>query len=302
MKTLVTGAAGFIGSHIVDELINLGHEVVAIDNESARSNSKFYWNDKAQNHKVDICELEKVLPLFTGVDTVFHLAAEARIQNSIDDPLRSVRTNAVGTMSILHCAQISGVKKVINSSTSSAYGKNSCPNTETDGNNCLTPYSASKVCAETLCKIYWELYGIQTFSLRYFNVYGPRQPLKGSYAPVVGLFFEQLKANLPLTIVGDGEQRRDFTYIDDVVEANIRIFNQLDIPKERIGSVFNVGTGKNYSINEIVDMISDNKTHLPPRPGEARETRANNQKMRDVFGWEPKHLLEDYIKKQLRGV
>ena len=302
MKTLVTGAAGFIGSHIVDELINLGHEVVAIDNESARSNSKFYWNDKAQNHKVDICELEKVLPLFTGVDTVFHLAAEARIQNSIDDPLRSVRTNAVGTMSILHCAQISGVKKVINSSTSSAYGKNSCPNTETDGNNCLTPYSASKVCAETLCRIYWELYGIQTFSLRYFNVYGPRQPLKGSYAPVVGLFFEQLKANLPLTIVGDGEQRRDFTYINDVVEANIRIFNQLDIPKERIGSVFNVGTGKNYSINEIVDMISDNKTHLPPRPGEARETRANNQKMREVFGWEPKHLLEDYIKKQLRGV
>jgi len=205
-------------------------------------------------------------------------------------------------MSIWHCAQISGVKKVINSSTSSAYGKNSCPNTETDGNNCLTPYSASKVCAETLCRIYWELYGIQTFSLRYFNVYGPRQPLKGSYAPVVGLFFEQLKANLPLTIVGDGEQRRDFTYIDDVVEANIRIFNQLDIPKERIGSVFNVGTGKNYSINEIVDMISDNKTHLPPRPGEARETRANNQKMREVFGWEPKHLLEDYIKKQLRGV
>ena len=302
MKTLVTGAAGFIGSHIVDELINLGHEVVAIDNESARSNSKFYWNDKAQNHKVDICELEKVLPLFTGVDTVFHLAAEARIQNSIDDPLRSVRTNAVGTMSVLHCAQVSGVKKVINSSTSSAYGKNSCPNTETDGNNCLTPYSASKVCAETLCKIYWELYGIQTFSLRYFNVYGPRQPLKGSYAPVVGLFFEQLKANSPLTIVGDGEQRRDFTYIDDVVEANIRIFNQLDIPKERIGSVFNVGTGKNYSINEIVDMISDNKTHLPPRPGEARETRANNQKMREVFGWEPKHLLEDYIKKQLREV
>jgi len=302
MKTLVTGAAGFIGSHIVDELINLGHEVVAIDNESARSNSKFYWNDKAQNHKIDICELEKILPLFTGVDTVFHLAAEARIQNSIDDPLRSVRTNAVGTMSVLHCAQISGVKKVINSSTSSAYGKNSCPNTETDGNNCLTPYSASKVCAETLCRIYWELYGIQTFSLRYFNVYGPRQPLKGSYAPVVGLFFEQLKANSPLTIVGDGEQRRDFTYIDDVVEANIRIFNQLDIPKERIGSVFNVGTGKNYSINEIVDMISDNKTHLPPRPGEARETRANNQKMREVFGWEPKHLLEDYIKKQLRGV
>lgn len=299
MKTLVTGAAGFIGSHIVDKLIDLGHEVVAVDNESARSNSAFYWNDRAQNYKIDICEVDKMLPLFDGVDTVFHLAAEARIQNSIDDPLRSVRTNAVGTMSILHCSQVSGVKKVINSSTSSAYGKNSCPNIETDGNNCLTPYSASKVCAETLCRIYWELYGIQTFSLRYFNVYGPRQPLKGSYAPVVGLFFEQLKANKPLTIVGDGHQRRDFTYIDDVVDANIRIFNQISIPEEVIGSVFNVGTGKNYSINEIAKMISDNKSYLPPRPGEARETKANNQKMREVFGWEPRHALDAWIATEL---
>jgi UDP-glucose 4-epimerase len=298
MKTLVTGAAGFIGSHIVDKLIDLGHEVVAIDNESARSNSKFYWNDKAQNYKIDICEMDKILPLFDRVDTVFHLAAEARIQNSINDPLRSVRTNAVGTMSILHCAQVSGVKKIINSSTSSAYGKNSCPNTETDRNNCLTPYSASKVCAETLCKIYWELYGIQTFSLRYFNVYGPRQPLKGSYAPVVGLFFEQLKTNSPLTIVGDGDQRRDFTYIDDVVDANMRIFNKILIPEEVIGSVFNVGTGRNYSINEIADIISSKKIYLPPRPGEARETKANNQKMREVFGWEPKHILEDWINKE----
>lgn len=302
MKTLVTGAAGFIGSHIVDKLIDLGHEVVAIDNESARSNSTFYWNNKAQNYKADICEVDKILPLFDGVDTVFHLAAEARIQNSIDDPLKSVRTNAVGTMSILHCSQVLGVKKVINSSTSSAYGKNPCPNTETDGNNCLTPYSASKVCAETLCRIYWELYGIQTFSLRYFNVYGPRQPLKGSYAPVVGLFFEQLKANKPLTIVGDGDQRRDFTYIDDVVDANISIFNQTSVQEKHIGSVFNVGTGKNYSINEIANLISNNKFYLPPRPGEARETKASNQKMQEVFSWKPKCSLEDWIKLELSNM
>lgn len=302
MKTLVTGAAGFIGSHIVDRLIADGHEVVAIDNESARSNSQFFWNEKAQNHKLDICDIEAICPLFEGVDTVFHLAAEARIQNSIDDPLATVKTNAVGTMSVLHCSQIHNVNKVINSSTSSSYGRSAIPNVETNRPDCLTPYSASKVCAESLCKIYWELYGIQTFSLRYFNVYGPRQPLKGHYAPVIGLFFEQLKSNRPLTIVGDGEQRRDFTYIDDVVDANIKIFEAESIPEEVIGSVFNVGTCKNYSINEIVGLISDNKIHIPPRKGECRETLADNSKIKEVFGWEPKHTLEQWIQHSLKNI
>lgn len=302
MKTLVTGAAGFIGSHIVDRLIAEGHEVIAIDNESARSNSQFYWNEKAQNHKLDVCDVDSILPLFQGVDTVFHLAAEARIQNSIEDPLATVRTNAVGTMSVLHCSQIHGVKKIINSSTSSSYGRSGIPNIEKNRPNCLTPYSASKVCAETLCKIYWELYGIQTFSLRYFNVYGPRQPLKGHYAPVIGLFFEQLKANKPLTIVGDGEQRRDFTYIDDVVDANITIFKTQSIPHGVIGSVFNVGTGRNYSINEIACLISNNKIHIPPRLGESRETLADNSKMLEVFGWYPRYILEEWIRRELRNV
>jgi UDP-glucose 4-epimerase len=299
MKTLVTGAAGFIGSHIVDRLITQGHEVITIDNESARSNSQFYWNKKAQNYKFDICDVDSIFPLFNGVDTVFHLAAEARIQNSIEDPLATVKTNAIGTMSVLHCSQAHGVKKVINSSTSSSYGRSKIPNIETNRSDCLTPYSASKVCAETLCKIYWELHGIQTFSLRYFNVYGPRQPLKGHYAPVIGLFFEQLKANKPLTVVGDGEQRRDFTHIDDVVDANIKIFEAQSIPEWSIGSVFNVGTGKNYSINEIVNLISANKIHVPPRKGESRETLASNSKMFEVFKWLPRRALEEWISEEL---
>lgn len=302
MKTLVTGAAGFIGSHLVDRLVMDGHEVVAIDNESARSNSQFFWNEKAKNYKLDICDVDAILPLFQGVDTVFHLAAEARIQMSIEDPLATVRTNTVGTMSVLHCSQVHGIKKVINSSTSSSYGRTLGPNVETTPPNCLTPYSASKVCAETLCKIYWELYGIQTYSLRYFNVYGPRQPLKGHYAPVIGLFFEQLKANCPLTIVGDGEQRRDFTYISDVIDANIKIFES-DCPVSGyIGTVFNVGTGRNYSINEIAERISPNKIHIPPRKGECRETLADIAKMRNVFGWKPKHTLEDWIEKELHSL
>jgi UDP-glucose 4-epimerase len=302
MKTLVTGAAGFIGSHIVDRLILDGHEVIAIDNESARSNSQFFWNERAQNYKLDICDVDKILPLFEGVDTVFHLAAEARIQNSIEDPLATVKTNAVGTMSVLHCSQVHDIKKVINSSTSSSYGRTGIPNVETTRSDCLTPYSASKVCAETLCRVYWELYGIQTFSLRYFNVYGSRQPLKGHYAPVIGLFFEQLKSNKPLTIVGDGEQRRDFTYIDDVVDANIKIFEAKSIPKHSIGSVFNVGTGKNYSINEIVNLISDKKIYIPPRKGECRETLADNLKMQNVFGWTARHTLEQWILKELNAM
>ena len=297
MKSLVTGGAGFIGSNLVDVLIELGHEVVVIDNESAESNEEFYWNNKAQNYKYDICDYEKIRPLYDGVDYVFHLAAESRIQPAILNPIEAVTKNCVGTCTVLQCAREAGVKKVVYSSTSSGYGFNEPPNHENQPDDCLNPYSVSKVAGEKICKMYNNLFGLKTISFRYFNVYGERSPLKGQYAPVIGLFLEQKKKGESLTIVDDGEQRRDFTHVSDVVQANILAATK-DIDDEFYGELYNVGNGINYSINEIANAISDNQINIPPRIGESRTTLANNGKLRTIFGWRPQVNLMDWIKTQ----
>ena len=297
-KSLVTGGAGFIGSNLVDRLLEMGHEVVVIDNEFSDAHDQFYWNDRAQNYKYDIRDYGNTRPLYDGVDYVFHIAAEARIQPAILNPIESVSINAIGTCTVLQCSREAGVKRVIYSSTSSAYGKNQTPNVETQPDDCLTPYSVSKVCGEKLCKMYTELYGLPTISFRYFNVYGERQPLKGQYAPLVGIFLRQKSAGEPLTIVGDGNQRRDFTYVGDVVNANILAATK-EVDREAFGKVYNVGTGTNYSINQIARMISDNTVHIAPRLGEARLTLAVNQRIKKVFGWQPNMKLSHWIKGQL---
>ena len=296
-KSLVTGGAGFIGSHIVDKLIELGHEVIVIDNESAESNEEFYWNDKAQNHKHDIRDYENTRPLYEGVDYVFHTAAEARIQPAILNPIEAVSINCVGTVTVLQCAREAGVKKVMYSSTSSGYGFNEPPNDETQRDDCLNPYSVSKVSGEKLCSMYTSLFGLRTVTFRYFNVYGERSPVSGQYAPVIGIFLRQRGDNEPLTIVGDGEQRRDFTHVSDIVQANILAATK-EVDEEFYGQLYNVGNGLNYSINEIADAISENQTNIPPRIGEARTTLADNTKLKTTFGWEPKVDLMDWISKQ----
>jgi UDP-glucose 4-epimerase len=297
MKSLVTGGAGFIGSNLVDALIELGHEVIVIDNESAESNGQFYWNDDAKNYKYDICDYEKTRTLYEGVDYVFHLAAEARIQPAILNPIKAINTNCVGTCTVLQCAREAGVEKVIYSSTSSGYGFNVSPNHENQSDDCLNPYSVSKVAGEKLCKMYNDLFGLNTVIFRYFNVYGERQPLKGQYAPVIGIFLRQRKDGEPLTIVGDGEQRRDFTHVSDVVQANILAATK-DIDDDFYGELYNVGNGVNYSINEIANIISDNQINIPARIGESRTTLANNGKLRTIFGWRPQVNLMDWIKTQ----
>lgn len=292
MKYLVTGGAGFIGSNLVDKLISLGHDVVCIDNESAECHEQFYWNDKAQNYKYDICDYDLITPLFKNIDCVFHVASDARIQPAILNPKKSIQSNAIGTANVLELCRINKVDRLIYSSTSSAYGKKALlPNQETQPSDPLTPYSAAKVFGENLAKVYYNLYGLKTISLRYFNVYGDRQPLKGQYAPVIGLFLKQKNEGRSLTVVGDGSQKRDFTNIEDVVQANI-----LSSKVEKgFGEMYNIGYGSNYSILEIANMISNDVKFIPPRIGEVQETLASNQKFKDLTGWVPKVSLIDWL-------
>lgn len=296
-KVLVTGGAGFIGSNLVDRLVSLGHKVISIDNESATSNSQFYWNSEAENHKLDITNLDLIQNLFEGVDYVFHTAAEARIQYSIENPLLVINTNIVGTTNVLQASRLANVKRVIYSMTSSIYGNsNPLPLVETQPTECLTPYSISKYAGEQLCKLYSNIYGLETASLRYFNIYGRREPSKGHYATVITKFINQHKAGEFLTIVGDGEQRRDFTHIDDAIDANILA---MTCETPLYGEVFNIGAGRNFSINELAQLISSKYQYLPMRPGEVRETLANNTKAKEILGWTPRRKLEDFIAQSL---
>ena len=295
MISLVTGGAGFIGSNLVDYLLSKGHQVVCIDNESAECNDKFYWNDKAWNINADITDYKVMRNAFTNVDYVFHLAAEARLQPAIKNPIEAVYKNCVGTTTVLQCAREAGVKRVVYSSTSSGYGNNSSPNIETQPDDCLNPYSASKVAAEKFCKMYSDLYGLETVVLRYFNVFGERSPTRGQYAPVIGIFQRQRDAEEPLTIVGDGTQRRDFIYVGDVARAN-ELAALMPGVKDHLGQVFNVGSGVNYSVQEIADAISDNQTYIPKRDGEMETTWSNIDKVNKVIGWRPEVDVLEWIK------
>lgn len=298
MKSIVTGGAGFIGSHIVDRLVDLGHTVVVIDTETSQVHDAFYHNLQADYYKLDIADYENTRSLYDDVDYVFHCAAESRIQPTLLNPLLTIRTNTLGTGTVLQCAREAGVKKVIYSSTSSGYGlRNESPLTEDMPDDCLNPYSVSKVAGEKLCTMYTKLFGLKTIIFRYFNVYGPREPLKGPYAPVVGLFLRQHAAGEALTIVPDGNQRRDFTHIDDVVSANL-LAMQTD-GHNFYGHIFNVGCGKNHSVLELAHMISDSTKMIEPRLGEAYITLADTNKLRRVFNWESSKHIEDYINESL---
>lgn len=294
MRALVTGGAGFIGSNLVDMLHVIGWELVVIDNESAECNEEFYWRRETSNYHMDICDYEKTRRLYDGIDYVFHLAAESRLQPAIENPIEAIHKNCVGTATVLQCAREAGVKRVVYSSTSSGYGNNPSPNVETQPDDCLNPYSVSKVSAEKICKMYSDLYGLETITLRYFNVFGERSPTTGQYAPVIGIFQRQKKSQEPLTIVGDGSQRRDFVYVKDVAFANyLAAVNPLG---EYVGEVFNVGTGKNYSVQEIANAISENQIYLPKRPGEMETTFADITKISKVLGWSPKVDVIEWIK------
>ena len=295
--SIVTGGAGFIGSHIVEKLKQLDHMVVVIDNEYS-DNDHFHWRKDTLNVNVDITDYKALKQACTGADYIFHLAAEARIGPAIENPVNALNINTIGTCNVLQCAREVKAKKVLYSSTSSGYGLNEAPNIETQPDDCLNPYSVSKIAGEKLCKMYTDLYGLNTIIFRYFNVFGERAPRKGQYAPVTGIFLRQKAAGEPLTIVGDGEQRRDYIYVKDVANANVMaaISNPDD---EAYGQVYNVGSGKNYSVNEIASFISDDTINIPPRVGEARNSLANIDKIQKTFAWKPEVDVEQWIKTQL---
>ena len=303
MKALVTGGAGFIGSNIVDSLIEQGHQVNVIDNESSDSHEQFYWNKDAKNVNLDICDYnDGFLSWFRDVDVVFHLAAEARIQPAIKNPTLAVKTNTLGTCNVLQAAREQGVKRVVYSSTSSAYGFNEIPSQENMVKDCLNPYSVSKTAGEELCSMYTKLFGLETVTFRYFNVYGERQPTKGQYAPVIGLFIKQFREGKPMTIVGDGLQRRDYTHISDVVRANILAATSDN--EGVVGELFNVGTSVNHNIFDLVKYISgkDELTEgneyvfIPERIGEVKESLSDVTKIKAALGWSSRVKLEKWIK------
>ena len=292
-KAIITGGAGFIGSHLVDALVNLGIQVSIIDDFSTGKvenvNKKAYcW--KQDISKVDINELTDFMK---GVDTVFHLAALARVQPSIEHPLPYHDANVTGTHNLLVAASRAGVDKFIFSSSSSVYGNASTPTSESHPKNPISPYALHKLIGEQYCKLFSTLYDIDTVSLRYFNVYGDRMNLEGAYRLAIPIFASQIKEGKPCTINNDGKQRRDFTYVGDVVDANIICASN---KKRFSGDVFNIGNGNNTSVNELVDMLGGERGK-GIKVVEPFETLADNAKALLDLDWDPKGNLENWIKK-----
>ncbi|MEK7154348.1 MAG: NAD-dependent epimerase/dehydratase family protein [Patescibacteria group bacterium] len=327
-KVLVTGGAGFIGSHLVDALVEEGYFVVVIDNLSTGKRSQI--NKKAKFIKADIRNLKRIEPYFKGVNLVFHLAARVHIQPSIKDPVPTFDHNVTGTLNVLLASRDAGIKRVVYSASSSAYGdQDTAPLYEEMTPHFKNPYSLSKYVGEEMCRLFSALYGLETVSLRYFNVYGPRQVATGAYAAVLGAFIKQFKDGKSLTIVGDGNTQRDFTHVFDVVKANLAAAKSDKVGK---GEVINIGTGKNYSINEVASMIltppergymlpardfnnprltggvvpnvkpetilasavKENRViYVSPRPGETRRSLANISRARQLLGWKPSISLEE---------
>lgn len=300
MRCLVTGACGFIGGHMVDALEGRGYTVDAVDNLSAESD--ITYRNKSKNvtyHNIDICDYEKMEKLFSErrYDLVFHLAAESRIQPSLVNPVKSAYVNVVGTCSLLNLCRDHRVSRFVYSSTSACYGtKNTPPLREDMPNDNLNPYAVTKLAAEDFCMMYWKTFGTPTVSLRYFNVYGDRMPSKGQYAPALAIFMKQKAEGVPLTVVGEGDQTRDFIHVSDVVEANLAV--ALEEPEKVCGEAFNVGTGKDISILSIAKNISDKITHIPPRSGESKNTLCDYTKLNTATGWTPKINLIDWLKEK----
>jgi nucleoside-diphosphate-sugar epimerase len=290
-QVIVTGGAGFIGSNLVDKLIEQGINVTVLDDLSTGKRENI--NPKAKFIECDLSTVSHGNLTFyiNGADTVFHLAAMARVQPSIEEPVPFHNVNVTGTHNLLVAARDVKVKRFVFSSSSSVYGNASVPTPEEHNLNPISPYALHKLIGEQYCKLFSTLYDIDTVSLRYFNVYGNRMNLEGAYRLAIPIFAKQILEGKVLTINNDGEQRRDFTHVDDVVNANILAAGSTSDLK---GDVFNIGNGSNYSVNELADMLGGEKSY-GNKVTEPFETLADNSKAALMLDWEPKGDLSEWI-------
>lgn len=301
-KAIVTGGAGFIGSHMTDLLLSLNIEVTVIDNLSSgnlRNLEQHKNNPKLSVVIQDISEHESIKPYFNGVDCVFHFAALADIVPSIQLPTKYHNSNVNGTLSVLEACRAGNVQRIIYAASSSCYGiPENYPTPESAAIKCQYPYAVTKYLGEQYCMYWQQIYNMNITSMRFFNVYGTRSRTSGTYGAVFGVFLAQKLNKKPFTVVGDGNQTRDFTYVTDVVNACYTAALRNDIS----GEIFNVGSGNTYSVNKLVSLLGGEVTFIPKRPGEPDCTFADTTKINKILNWYPKVTFENGVQNMLDNI
>lgn len=301
MKSLITGGCGFIGSHMTDRLLAEGHQVIVVDNCSTGRLENLAHCQRHENLKIvqaDICNYKEILPLFEGVDWVFHMAALADIVPSIQNPESYFRVNVNGTFSVLQASKIAGIKRFLYTASSSCYGiPDRYPTDERAEIRPEYPYALTKRMGEELALHWGKVYKLPVVSLRLFNVYGTRSRTSGTYGAVFGVFLGQKLAGKPFTVVGDGSQTRDFTYVTDAVDAFYTAARS-----KIVNEVFNIGSNHTYSVNRLVELLGGDVVHIPKRPGEPDCTFADTSKVRRLLDWEPRITLEAGVSKILANI
>jgi len=294
MRALITGGSGFIGSHLADLLIQDGHEVVVIDNLSNGRLDNIHHLIQHKNfkfHELDIINFPDIKPIFKDIDWVFHLAGMADIVPSIENPKAYYDCNVTGTFNVLESSRAAGVKKMVYAASSSSYGiPDNYPTPETADIRPQYPYALTKYMGEELMFHWGQTYNLPVISLRLFNVYGPRSRTTGAYGAVFGVFLSQKIHNKPFTVVGDGTQTRDFTYVTDVAAAFIKAAQV-----SAAGVALNVGSDNHYSVNRLVELLEGEVVYVPKRPGEPDCTFADTTKIHDVLNWQPKVNFEEGV-------
>lgn len=287
---VVTGGAGFIGSHLTEALLARGLRVRVLDNFA--TGRRDYVPAAADLIEADICDADTLAGVFARVDSVFHVAARPRVMYSIEHPVEAHRVNVIGTLNVLMAARDAGVRRFIYSGSSSVYGDQAkLPLRESMAANPLNPYALQKYTSEQYVRLFHRLYRMETLTLRYFNVYGPRMAVTGAYVTVIGVFLDQRARDEPLTIHGDGLQTRDFTHVRDVVRANLLAMEAATAD----GRALNIGRGRNLSVRQIAALIGGPTVYQAGRAGDARDTLADISQARAILGWEPEVSLEDGI-------
>ena len=304
-RYLITGGAGFIGSHIVRQLVGEGESVRVVDNLSTGQSIRLKdVRDTVEFVKGDLVDERVSDEVVRGVDFVLHQAAVPSVQRSVCDPTGTNRSNVTATLNLLESCRKAGVRRFIYAASSSAYGDTEVlPKTEGMPPNPLSPYALQKFVGERYCKLYYDLYGLETVSLRYFNVFGPDQDPHSEYSAVIPKFVTKLLANEPITVYGDGEQSRDFTYVGNVVEANLLALRAFEVS----GNVCNIGCGEHITLNKLIRLLEEilgvksNVNYAAPKPGDVRHSLADITRARRLLGYEPKVMVKEGLKRTVQA-